>query len=61
MVIETGIPLSMMLNTVQHYIMLRKGIVVIITPPVTERDVQLLGIAYDYAVDYLNRAHNPFS
>lgn len=48
------IPLQQMINTVQQYILATKGVVVIITPPKDDRELQLLGKAYDIASDRLS-------
>jgi hypothetical protein len=47
------VPLSAMIQVVQEYIFLKTGQRVIIDPPQSHTELQLLGKAYDYAKNSL--------
>lgn len=51
---ESYVPLSQMLMVVQQYIMMTKGVHVSIVPPRDDRELQLLGLAYDIASDRMS-------
>lgn len=48
-----------MIKTVENYIYIKKNVHVKIKHPVTDKEVQLLGIAYDIANEYFSQI-NPF-
>lgn len=45
-----GIPLQQMIAIVEQYILVLKGVQVRIKPPADDRELQMLGLAYDVAV-----------
>jgi hypothetical protein len=51
MTASSYVPLNHMIQVVQNYILIRKGISVIITPPSNDRELQRLGLAYDIAME----------
>jgi hypothetical protein len=54
---DSYIPLQHMISVVERYIMVRKRIVVSIEPPKTDKEVQLLGIAYDIATSHMGQSY----
>jgi len=44
------IPMNLMIQTVEQYIMISKGVRVSIKVPENDKQLQLLGLAYDIAV-----------
>jgi hypothetical protein len=53
--IEDMIPLQDMIDTVQHYLLMRIGRRIIIAEPTNQRQLNLLGKAYDAATKYHSR------
>lgn len=45
----THIPLQQMLSVVEQYIFIRKGVQVRVIPPKDDKELQMLGLAYDIA------------
>lgn len=45
------IPMDLMIQVVEAHIMREKGVVVKIKPPANDKELQLLGRAYDYAAN----------
>jgi len=54
MFFESTVPLAHMVNIVENYIYKRKAVTVKIINPKNDKEVQLLGIAYDIALEFYN-------
>lgn len=52
------VPLQHMIQIAQQYILMTKGVHVIITPPKDDRELQLLGKAYDIASEKMNISYS---
>lgn len=50
MIHQNAVPLSPMISLVERYILIKKGVTVTIIPPRNDKELQLLGIAYDVAM-----------